>query len=168
LTANRHSYFLSLSSRYREASRLAREGVLIATELESLVDCSVGHYFEAWALLHLGEWGHMRTLLDSAIAMAHRNGHSLWTLLCGLLTTFLHVEAFSFDCAREACRGHLERARALDHPLSVQMSLVLLGRAELGAGDYRSARRAFHEVIAWHKRERILMDWIWKLPLQLG
>lgn len=100
--------------------------------------------------------------------MANRNGHDLWGLLFGLVESFLHIEASSFDDSRQACERHLVRARELGHPLSVQMSLVLLGRAELGAKNLPAARRRFEEVREWQRRERILMDWIWSLPLQLG
>ena len=168
LHAKRHSFFQALSSRYRDACDTAGEGLRIATALESLLDYSIGHYFEAWALLHLGEWGRMQSVLQRAIQLANRNGHDLWVLLFGLLEAFLHVQAHSFETARTACRGYLDRARELGHPLSIQISLVLLGSAELGAGDLAAARRSFEELREWQSRQRILMDWIWKLPLQLG
>jgi hypothetical protein len=168
LHANRHSFFQALSSHYRDACDTAEEGVRIATALESLLDYSIGHYFEAWALLHLGEWGRMQSVLQRAIQLAQRNGHDFWVLLFGLLEAFLHVQAHSFDTARKACRGYLDRARELGHPLSIQISLVLLGSAELGAGDLAAARRSFEDLREWQSRQRILMDWIWKLPLQLG
>jgi len=168
LHAIRHSFFQALSSDYRDACDTAAEGVRMTTALESLLDYSIGHYFEAWALLHLGEWGRMQSLLRCAINLANRNGHDLWLLLFGLLEAFLQVQAHSFDAARKACRGYLDRARELGHPLSIQISLVLLGAAELGAGDFAAARRSFEDLREWQSRQRILMDWIWKLPLQLG
>jgi hypothetical protein len=168
LQANRHSYFLSLASKYREASEMAAEGVRLSIEIESLMDYSVGHFFEAFALFHQGEWGRMKKLLRSAIDMARRNCHDFWVLLFGLLEALLHIETFAFDQACHSCREYVERARELGHPLSVQMSLVFLGRAQLGLGDFDAARRTFTEIREWQSRERILMDWIWRLPLQFG
>jgi hypothetical protein len=168
LHANRHAFFQSLSSRYREASATAEEGVRIATEVESLLDYSVGYFFEASALLFLGEWGRLQDLLRSAMAVVKRNGHEIWVVLFGLLEVYLHIEAFSFDTARMACAEYLEQSRTLGHRLSEQMSLALLGRAELGAGNPDAARKRFHELREWQSRERILMDWIWRMPLQLG
>lgn len=164
----RHSFFEMLSSNYRIACSTAEEGVRIAINRESLADYSIGHYYEAFALLHLGEWGMLRHRLTSALEMARRNGHELWVLLFSLLEGFLEVHAFSFNSAREKCRNYLQRAHKLQHPLSIQISLVLLGLAELGAGNLLCARENFEKLRAWHERERILMDWIWKLPLQLG
>jgi hypothetical protein len=143
LQANRHSYFLSLASRYREACDTAAEGVRLSIEIESLMDYSVGHFFEAFALFHQGEWGRMKKLLRSAIDMAQRNGRDFWVLLFGLLEALLHIEAFAFDQACQSCREYLVRAKELGHPLSVQMSLVFLGRAQLGLGDLDAAQRTF-------------------------
>lgn len=168
LHCNRHSFFQTLSSDYRGACKTAQEGVRIAVEMESLMDYSIGHYFEAFALLHLGEWGRMRRHLKSATDLVRHTGHDLWVLLFGLLETFLDIQAFSFDSARSKACEYLERAHALQHPLSIQVSLVLLGLAELGAGQLRSARSAFEKLRAWQARDRILMDWIWKVHLQVG
>jgi tetratricopeptide (TPR) repeat protein len=168
LHASRHSFFQSLASRYREACATAEEGVRIATEIDNLLDYSVGHYFYAWALLHLGEWGRMGRLLHGAIEKAERNGHDFWMLLFGLLESFRHIQAFSFDFPLEACHRHLETALRLSHPLSVQMSHILLGLSYLGVGDLASARQHFQKIRERQAKERILMDWIWKMPLLFG
>jgi tetratricopeptide (TPR) repeat protein len=168
LHASRHSYFQSLSSQYREACATAEEGVRIATEINNLLDYSMGHYFYAWALLHLGEWGRMGHLLHGAIEKAERNGHDFWILLFGLLESFRHIQAFSFDYPLQACSRHLETALALGHPLSVQMSHILLGLSCLGVGDLASARQHFQTIREGQAKERILMDWIWRMPLLFG
>ena len=168
LQSNRHSFFQSLTSQYRDAYASAEEGVRIAIEIENLMDYSVGHFFAAFALFHAGEWDSMRRVLRSATETATRNGHDFWVLLFGLLEAMLHLEAFSFESACAACATYLRRARELGHPLSVQISLVLLGKAQLGLGDLNAAQATFDEVIGWQERERILMDWIWRLPLQFS
>ena len=73
LHANRHSFFQALSSHYREAYETAEEGVRTATEFDSLLDYSVGHFFGASALLFLGEWGQVRGLLRSAADVVKKN-----------------------------------------------------------------------------------------------
>lgn len=168
LQSNRHSFFQSLSSQYHDAYHTAQEGVRTAIEIESLMDYSVGHFFAAFALFYAGEWDSMRRLLRSATSMANRNGHDFWVVLFGLLEAMLHLEASSFEYAHGVCADYLVRARELGHPLSVQISLVLLGKAQLGSGDLDAAQRTFDEVIGWQERERILMDWIWRLPLQFS
>ncbi|HSB16046.1 MAG TPA: AAA family ATPase, partial [Bryobacteraceae bacterium] len=113
LHATRHSYFQVLSSRYREACETAQEGVRIASEFDSLLDYSVGHFFEASALLFLGEWGQLERLLHSAMDMVRKNGHETWEVLFGLMEAYLWIEAFSFEPARSACEAYLKRSRAL-------------------------------------------------------
>jgi hypothetical protein len=48
------------------------------------------------------------------------------------------------------------------------MSLVLLGLACVGLGDYDAGERHLTEIHALQWERRILMDWIWKLPLHQG
>jgi DNA-binding winged helix-turn-helix (wHTH) protein len=168
LHATRHAFFLALSSQYRRAAETAAEGARVGTEGEILIDYSIAYYFEAWAQLHLGEWGRLRRLLKSCVETAKQNSHGYWALVFGLLEAFLYIETFAFSAARKACQDYLVTAREIGHPLSVQISLVLLGLAELGSGDLAAARQNFEEARGWQRRERILMDWIWKLPLQLG
>jgi hypothetical protein len=62
----------------------------------------------------------------------------------------------------------VEVAAQNGHPLSQQIGLVLLGWAELGCGDLKAAEATFLHVREWQSRERILMDWIWRIVLQLG
>jgi hypothetical protein len=132
------------------------------------MDYSVGHFFEAYALFYAGEWGATRRLQRSAIDMANRNGHDFWVLLFSLLDAMLRLETFSAEDTLRDCQDYLVRAKALDHPLSIQISLVLLGKAQLGVHDLDGAQRTFDEIIRWQGRERILMDWIWRLPLQFN
>jgi DNA-binding winged helix-turn-helix (wHTH) protein/tetratricopeptide (TPR) repeat protein len=166
--ASRHAFFLALATRYQEACATAEEGVRTALEIESLADYSIGHFYQAWTLLHMGEWGRMGRLLKQATAVAERNGHELWIVLFTLLEAMRHVTVFSFAHARRLGEDLLKRARALNHGLSIQMGIVVLGWGELGSGNLEEASEMFEEVRAWHKRERVLMDWIWALPLQLG
>jgi hypothetical protein len=168
LHASRHAFFQALSSEYRKACVTAEEGTRLAIEIESLNDYSVGHFFECWALLHLGEWGQMRRLVHSAIELADKNGHSLWRILFGLMDGLLHVQAFSFEGARQMCAEYLPQARQIGHMLSVEIGLVVLGMAELGLGNLTSAEEMLLELHEWQERERILMDWIWRMPLEFA
>ena len=164
----RHAFFLNLRSDYRGAVSVSSASLSRALEVESFTDYSLARYYQAWALLHLGEWGAMRRVLADAMSTAERNGHRTWTLLFRLLEVWLHIEAFSFGAAIEQGEDCLREARVLPHPLSEQISLVLLGLAHTGAGDCDKAAQYFRDIVNWQSRERILMDWIWKVPLQEG
>jgi hypothetical protein len=100
--------------------------------------------------------------------MASRNGHDFWVLLFSLLDAMLRLETFSSHETHDDCHGYLARARALGHAPSIQISLVLLSKAQLAIGDLNAAQETFDEIIRWQSGERILMDWIWRLPLQFN
>lgn len=168
LFGGRHSYFEAMAGRYRSAWAVAEESVRAALEADSLLDFSIAHYFEAWALLHLGEWGEMRRVNTRALALAERNGHAIWTLLFRLLDAWLDIHRGQFARALEACEAARARARAARHEFSQQMSTVLIGHACLGLGDLDRAHREFEDIAAWQSRQRLLMDWIWKMPLAEG
>ena len=48
------------------------------------------------------------------------------------------------------------------------MGQVILGLACLGQHDLPRARRAFETIDARLQQERLLMDWIWRMPLAWG
>lgn len=161
----RHSYFESLRSDYRAAGQTAEEGIEAALQAGGLVDYAIGYYFRAWALLHCGEWGEMSRLLAVAGETANRNGHLLWAGMFDLLRAWLHLQAGSFKSAQSLCRRSLERAELFSHPFSRQMGMILLGASCVELGETDSAAATLNEVRIWHSQERILMDWIWKMPL---
>ena len=48
------------------------------------------------------------------------------------------------------------------------MSPILLGFAHLGLQDRQAAFAAFHSIAERLDGERLLMDWIWRMPLHYG
>jgi DNA-binding winged helix-turn-helix (wHTH) protein/tetratricopeptide (TPR) repeat protein len=129
LHAGRHVFFLCLAGRYEEAASTAEDSIKAALDVNDLTDYSVSHFFAVWALLHAGEWGKFRQLLNNAIGMATRNGHELWLTLFRLLEAWFYNYAGAYGEAAEVSMQCSERAKALGHPLSQQMSSILLGRA---------------------------------------
>jgi tetratricopeptide (TPR) repeat protein len=100
--------------------------------------------------------------------MAERNEHHRWMVLYQLELAWLHEQALDFDAAREMCEHAHEQALKIGHPYTESLSLILLGKARLGLGHNMAAFRCFSEVAARLGRERILMDWILRLPLHDG
>ncbi|MBL8233735.1 MAG: AAA family ATPase, partial [Bryobacterales bacterium] len=168
LHASRHSYFQSLAGGYDAASDTAEIGLRAAFDAGNLADYAIGQYFQAWALLHAGRWGQMEQLLDGATRLAQRNRHEHWTILFRLMEAWLRIHAHSFEEARNLAEDCLTRARRVRHEFSQQMALVLLGQANTGLGDFDYASECFDELGEWQSRQRILMDWIWQMPLQQG
>jgi tetratricopeptide (TPR) repeat protein len=85
-----------------------------------------------------------------------------------LLEAWLYLYADLPADALPLCEQCAGRAQALEHPLSRQMSAILLGQALTGTGNYHRAYEVLREVRDWQRRERVLMDWIWRVPLQFA
>ena len=100
--------------------------------------------------------------------MAERNGHEFWRNLFRLEEAWLHLESCSFESAQRLCAAAIAKANELQHDLSRQMGFVLMGFAYLGLGRPGEALKRFIQVREWHAEQRVLMDWIWKIPLALG
>ena len=77
----RASYFRCLRSEYRAGCDAAREGMDLSLEVGDGFDYLLCHFFLAWALLHIGQWGDMLSVLEKGIRMAESNGHQLWATL---------------------------------------------------------------------------------------
>ncbi len=164
----RLSFFECLRSDYPAACRAVEEGAQLALELSDAHSFLLSQYYQAWGLLHLGQWGEMRRILGQGLEMAERNEHHRWTVLYRLEMAWLHEQAFDFEAAREMCEQAHEQAQKIGHPYTESLSLILLGMAHLGLGQRKAAFRCFSDVADRLERERSLMDWILRILLHDG
>jgi tetratricopeptide (TPR) repeat protein len=162
----RYSYLQSLSSDYENAVESAEEAAGLALETGDAHSYLLAQYFEAWALLHAGRWGEMRRILDHGLEMAERNQHTRWAVLFLLQLGWLHEQCFDFDVALQMCRQAHEQAVEIQHPYTEQLGLILMGLAHLGLNDLDEAFRCLNAASIRFERERVLMDWILRIPLQ--
>lgn len=163
----RASYFQCLRTEYRTGCEAAREAMDLSLEVGDGFDYLLCHFFLAWGLLHLGQWGEMLGVLQKGIRMAERNGHQLWATLFHLQEALLYERAFDFEAARRLCEQGLKQAREADHGHSQLLSQVLLGFAYLGLERHDRARNCLTELAEPQVRGRVLMDWNWRMPLGL-
>ena len=163
----RASYFRCLRSEYRAGCDAAREGMDLSLEVGDGFDYLLCHFFLAWALLHIGQWGDMLSVLEKGIRMAESNGHQLWATLFQLEQALLYERAFHFEAARRLCEQGLTRARESGHGHSQLLSQVLLGFAYLGLGRHDRAQHCLDEIAKPQARGGVLMDWNWQMPLGL-
>ena len=161
----RYSYLHCLSSDYQQAIESAEEAARLALETGDAHSYLLAQYFEAWALLHAGRWGEMRQILDHGLDMAERNQHARWAVLFLLQLGWLHEQCFDFDVALQMCRKAHEQAVEIQHPYTESFGLILMGHAHLGLNDLDEAFRCLNEVVLRFERERVLMDWILRIPL---
>jgi DNA-binding winged helix-turn-helix (wHTH) protein len=164
----RLSFFESLRANYPAACRAAEEGARLALELSDVHSFLLSQYYLAWGLLHSGRWGEMSRILGKGLEMAERNESRRWTVLYQLEMAWLREQALDFEAAGEMCEQAYEQALKIGHPYTESLSLILLGMARLGLGRRGAAFHCFGEVAARLDRERVLMDWILRLPLHDG
>lgn len=165
----RYSFFQSLRSDYRAANETAAEGLQLALEAGDAAEYLVTLFFRCWALLHSGQWDALYQLLhDDGLRMAEKNEHHLWILLFQLQLAWLAEETFSFETARELSEQGLNQARRSGLPYGRLLGSVRLGFAQLGLGQLQPAFDCFRTSVDWLARERVLMDWILKIPLHHG
>ena len=81
---------------------------------------------EAFALLYLGEWGEVREIVASALAIAERNVNPQASALCRLTIGWLHAEAKDFESAASLRRKR--SIRLLKRIRSVSLSAELCWR----------------------------------------
>jgi DNA-binding winged helix-turn-helix (wHTH) protein len=161
----RYSYLQCLNSDYENAVKDAEEAARLGLETGDAHSYLLAQYFEAWALLHAGRWGEMRQILDHGLEMATRNQHTRWAVLFLLQLGWLHEQCFDFEVALQMCRQAHEQAVQIKHPYTELLGLILMGLAHRGLNDLENAFRCLNEAVARFERDRILMDWILRIPL---
>lgn len=161
----RYSYLQCLGSDYQHAIDSAEEAARFALETGDSHSYLLAQYFEAWALLHAGRWGEMRGILDHGLDMAERNLHTRWALLFLLQLGWLHEQCFDFEVALQMCRQAHEQAVEIRHPFTEMLGLILMGHAHLGLNQLDEAFRCLNGAAIRFERERVLMDWILRIPM---
>jgi tetratricopeptide (TPR) repeat protein len=166
LHMGRHLYFQCLRSRYREACRTAEEEIQVALRVGEAHHYMTCQFFRAWALLYLGRWGEMLTVVGDGEQMADRNGHIVWGTNFRLARAWVYTQAGDFVRARELSELGLSQVQETGHQYGQRLGLTLLGWAYLGLEEYERAYRCFREIT--HRPEPFLIDWIARMPLHLG
>jgi tetratricopeptide (TPR) repeat protein len=159
------SFFESFRSHESDACRAADEGMQIALESgDSFLYISC-QYFKSWALLHLGRFGEALSLVKDSILLSERNGHGTAITLLRVMEARLHAQALDFAGARQICQQTLLRARE-GSPRFV--TLIMLGEAHLGLGEFDLATECFEEVVERSDAGPLRLDWIFQMPLYHG
>lgn len=154
-----------MRSDYAGAALSAREGLAFAEGTIDPYDYAMCQYWRGWALLNAGEWGELIALLDETSHAVERNGHGRLTLLFRLLRASLYDQAGDFETAQNLASRSLREARAANYGFGELMGHVLLGSAALSLGQHEQAAELLRGIEQRLSRERLLMDWIWALPL---
>lgn len=157
------SFFYSYRSECRLACTLAEEGIRIALDTADAFLYISCLYFQAWALLHLGDWGRALEVLQQGIELSESNGNGTALTVLQMIRARLHAQALDFAGALDICLKTLPNARP-GFPRFV--TLLMLGESRLGLADLPAARQAFDTILAEVEAGPFCMDWIFRLPFR--
>jgi tetratricopeptide (TPR) repeat protein len=139
-----------ISSNYLDCCVGASRGQRLAQATGDVYFFVLYNTIEAFALLHLGEWGRLQQSVAAALAMTNRNANRQASVLCQLSIAWLHAEAFDFEGARRRCEDALD-STVESNPFVFFLGRNLLAKACLGLQDLPEAFAQFAKII--HKIE---------------
>ena len=97
---------------YAGAALTAESGLRLAGAAADTYDALMCRFWHGWAMLFMGAWDEMRTLIDRSMKTTEQNGHRRLSLLFRLELAWLHEEAGEFEQARLAVRAGARAKRA--------------------------------------------------------
>ncbi len=158
-----YSFFLTYRSEEWQAWDVAAEGLRISLDTGDAFLYISCLYFQAWALLHLGEWGRALEVLHQGIDLSVKNGNATAETVLNMVLARLHAHAFDFAGAKEICERALPTARAGFPRL---IALTMLGEAHLGLGDLPAARECLLRVVQETEAGPYCLDWVFRMPFR--
>ena len=146
-----------LTSDYRGCRDSAQLGQKMARTIGDVYYFVIFNLLEAFAYLHLGEWGLLRQSVTDALAMTQRNANHQAIVLCQLSLAFLETEALDYEGAKR--RGEAALVRGVEaNPFNFFLGRNLLAKAYLGLRDYDGAWSQFQLIRHKIETEGVSMD----------
>lgn len=153
---------------YREALQTARAGVPKAVENGSLAVYLSAHSSLAHALLHVGEWGELHSVLKSAREVADKNGNAPWLGIIQASLAWLHFHACDYEGAVRLAKSLLKDYKEEPAGQIRTMALVTAAFAEIEAGSAKGAIPGLESVCERRENPRFFLDWYWRMMARLG
>ncbi|HLH43582.1 MAG TPA: AAA family ATPase [Bryobacteraceae bacterium] len=163
-----YAHVQSIQGEYLEACKTADSGIPQSVETHSLVVYLSALSSKALALLHLGYWGELRRVAETAISMAAKNGNQPWEGIFRAILAWLSLEATDWEGAQIAAAGLLDSFRD-DPPGQVRsMALLTAAFASVETGQPARALQAFLRVRDRPAHPKFFLQWYWRIIAQLG
>ena len=112
---------------------------------------------EAFARLYLGEWGRVREMAASALAISERNVNVQASVLCRLTIAWLHVEAQEFESGAKLAEETLNPTVEVN-PFSFYIGRNLLAKAYLGQRNLPMAREQLDRMERKIENDGVAME----------
>jgi DNA-binding winged helix-turn-helix (wHTH) protein len=163
----RGAYGRLLASDYAGALDAAQTGADLALVYGDAFGRLVAQFFRVWAAIMAGDWRDADRSCEDSLREAARNEHRQWHLLFRSLGAWILREGGDPQRAVEVARGALEAAHEVRFPFGQLLAQLQLGAALSESGAAESAAATLEDLDRRLSHERLLMDWVWRMPLDL-
>jgi DNA-binding winged helix-turn-helix (wHTH) protein len=163
-----YAHVQSIQGEYLEACRTADAGLPESVETHSLVVYLSALSSKTLALLHLGSWGELRRVAQTAIGMAVENGNEPWEGVFRAILAWLSQEATDYAGARKQA-AELLKKHTEEPPGQVRtMALLTASFADLQSGHANRAIKSLIQIRDRAPYPKFFLQWYWKMIAQLG
>jgi hypothetical protein len=164
----REAFGRLLAGDYEGSRRAAGEGADLARRRGDAFSLLVAQFYRVWAAVLAGAWGEAEHVCDESLRDASRNEHRQWQILFRALRAWLLREACDPETAVDLARQGLTDARAAQFAFGELLAGLQLGLSCLECRRFEEARNELEPLDQRLAHERVLMDWTWRMPLDLG
>jgi tetratricopeptide (TPR) repeat protein len=161
-----YAHLHPLQGRYREALRIAEDGILKVSETSNTVAYLLALGMKAVALLHLGRLGETHQLLRAAIERAEKNGNDPWVLK--IREAWLHTVVMDFAGTQELCTAMIRSNSGYPTGQPKAIAWFAAGNAALLEGRHDEALQDFRRVIDENVTPKFFLHWYWRIHAQFG
>ncbi|WP_255462334.1 hypothetical protein [Granulicella sp. WH15] len=159
------------SSQYGEAFDCLVEGMealskrIVEGDPYITIDFQRAHFYLPRALLFGGKWGQGLSVLHASISTAAKNGDTFAVKILRLNRVWIHYHAMDFDEVIAACEPLQDAGEEFSGSYVARMARILLGSAQVGAGDLRRGALTLAKVKDEMAVGPVVLDWCFRLPL---
>ncbi len=161
--ASLYGFVQLVSGDYEGAERSAAEALPLLVQAGDAVTYTVSYSDRGRALMKLGRVGDALRMFRELLALVDRNGDRLSSALGRIVLAMIHCEAFDFAGASALCQINVPLVRATQVKLAMQRSLLTIGVAEMGLGNYDRALEALLEMRALYEDTAAPLAWYWRI-----
>ena len=164
----RDAFARLIGSDYEGSRRAAGVGAELARRRGDPFGLLVAQFYRVWASLLGGAWGEAEHTCNESLRDAERNEHRPWQSLFQSMRAWLLRETCNPEAAAAVARQGLTDARAAHFAFGELLAGLQLGLSSLECRRFGDARTELEHLDRRLAHERLLMDWSWRMPLDLG
>jgi DNA-binding winged helix-turn-helix (wHTH) protein/tetratricopeptide (TPR) repeat protein len=161
-----YAHVQALQGKYQEAFQIFEAGIPNLDDTTTLMANFFSTSGRTVALLRLGRFGEVLTIVRAGKAMAEKNGNDPW--LFNFREAWLRTMAFDFEGARRLCEFIMGPNAEYPTGQPKTIALVAAGYAELDRGNYDHAIDCFRQVRDPQLSPKFFLHWFWRMIAQLG